>query len=85
MITIKPKIHQKLEVDIVTDDGRDINHILEEICKIAHDRLEASSVDRQELEDKREDGEPEDIINTLESVIDYLEGGFCQILNTLKD
>lgn len=85
MISIKPKIYQKLEVDIVTDDGRDINHILEEICKIAHDRLEASSVDRQELEDKREDVEQEDIINTLESIIDYLEGGFCQILNTLKD
>ena len=85
MISVKPKIHQKLDVDIITDDGRDINHILEEICRIAHDRLEASSVDRQELEDKREDAEPEDIINTLESIIDYLEGGFCQILNTLKD
>ena len=85
MISVKPKIHQKLEVDVVTDDGKDINDILEEICKIAHDHLEASSVDRQELEDKREDAEPEDIINTLESIIDYLEGGFCQILNTLKD
>lgn len=85
MISIEPKIHQKLEVDIVTDDGRDINHILEEICKISHNHLEASSIDRQELEDKREDAEPEDIINTLESIIDYLEGGFYQILNTLKD
>lgn len=85
MITVKPKITQKLEVDIVADDGKDINHILEEICRISHDRLEAASVDRQELEDKREDAEPEDIISTLESIIDYLEGGFCQILNTLKD
>lgn len=85
MITVKPKITQKLEVDIVTDDGKDVNHILEEICRIAHDRLEAASTDRQELEDKREDAEPEDIISTLESIIDYLEGGFCQILNILKD
>ena len=85
MISVKPKIHQKLDVDIVTDDGMDIHNILEEICRIAHDRLEASSVDRQELEDKKEDAELEDIINTLKSIIDYLEGGFCQILNTLKD
>jgi hypothetical protein len=47
--------------------------------------LEAASTDRQELEDKKEDAEPEDIISTLESIIDYLEGGFCQILNILKD
>ena len=27
MITVKPKITQKLEVDIVTDDGKDINGV----------------------------------------------------------
>lgn len=66
-------------------ENNQIQDTLEEICKITHDRLEASVVDRQELEDKKEDAEPEDIINTLESIIDYLEGGFRQILNTLKD
>ena len=73
------------EFEVVSSDNRDINDILNEICRIAHDRLEASSIDRQELEDKKEDAEPEDIINTLESIIEYMEGGFCRILDELKD
>ena len=85
MISIVPKIHQQLDVDIVTSDGRNINDILEEISRVAHERLLAASMDRQELEDKKEDAEPEDIINTLESIIEYLEGGFCRILDELKD
>ena len=78
MITIKPKITQKLEVDIVTDDGKDINDIIEEICEIAHDRLEMSSMFRQEVE---EDGE----IESFETILERMEGGFCRILNLLKD
>lgn len=85
MISIEPKIHQQLDVDIVTSDGRNINNILEEISRVAHERLLMASMDRQELEDKKEDAEPEDIINTLESIIEYMEGGFCRILDELKD
>ena len=85
MISIEPKIRQELDVDIVTSDGRNINDILEEISRVAHERLLMASMDRQELEDKKEDTEPEDIINTLESIIEYLEGGFCRILDELKD
>ena len=85
MISIEPKIHQELDVDIVTSDGRNINDILEEISRVAHERLLMASMDRQELEDKKEDSEPADIINTLESIIEYLEGGFCRILDELKD
>lgn len=85
MISIEPKIRQELDVDIVTSDGRNINDILEEISRVAHERLLMASMDRQELEDKKEDAEPEDIINTLESIIEYLEGGFCRILDELKD
>ena len=85
MISIEPKIRQELDVDIVTSDGRNINDILKEISRVAHERLLMASMDRQELEDKKEDAEPEDIINTLESIIEYLEGGFCRILDELKD
>lgn len=85
MISIEPKIRQELDVDIVTSDGRNINDILEEISWVAHDRLLMASMDRQELEDKKEDSEPEDTINTLESIIEYLESGFCRILDELKD
>lgn len=46
MITVKPKITQKLEVDIITDDGKDINDILKEICEIAHDGLMDASMIR---------------------------------------
>ena len=48
MITVKPNITQKLEVDIVTDDGKDINDILKEICEIAHDGITYASIMRQE-------------------------------------
>ena len=85
MISIEPKIRQELDVDIVTSDGRNINDILEEISRVAHERLLMASMDRQELENIKEDVEPEDIINTLESIIEYLEGGFCRILDELKD
>ena len=85
MISVEPKIHQKIDVDIVTSDGRNINDILEEISRVAHERLLAASMDRQELENIKEDAEPEDIINTLESIIEYMEGGFCRILDELKD
>ena len=85
MNSIEPKIRQELDVDIVTSDGRNINDILKEISRVAHERLLMASMDRQELEDKKEDAEPEDIINTLESIIEYLEGGFCRILDELKD
>lgn len=85
MISIEPKIHQQLDVDIVTSDGRNINDILKEISCVAHERLLMASMDRQELENIKEDAEPEDIINTLESIIEYMEGGFCRILDELKD
>ena len=73
------------EFEVVTSDDRNINDILKEISRVAHERLLAASMDRQDLEDKKEDAEPEDIINTLESIIEYMEGGFCRILDELKD
>lgn len=73
------------EFEVVTSDGSDINDILKEISRIAHERLLMASMDMQELEEKKEDAEPEDIISTLESIIEYMEGGFCRILDELKD
>lgn len=73
------------EFEVVTSDNRDINDILEEISRVAHERLLMSAMDMQELENKKEDAEPEDIINTLESIIEYLEGGFYRILDELKN
>jgi hypothetical protein len=54
MISVESKIHQKIDVDIVTSDGRNINDILEEISRVAHERLLMSSMDRQDLEDIKE-------------------------------
>ena len=73
------------EFEVVSSDGKDVNDILKEISRVAHERLLMASMDRQDLEDKKEDAEPEDIINTLESIIEYMEGGFCRILDELKD
>ena len=69
------------EFEVVTSDDKNINDVLEEISRIAHERLMMASMDRQELEDAK----PEDIINTLEFIIEYMEGGFCRILDELKD
>lgn len=73
------------EFEVVSSDGKDVNDILEEISRIAHERLLMSSMDKQDLEEIKKDAEPEDIINTLESIIEYMEGGFCRILDELKD
>ena len=73
------------EFEVVSSDGRDVNDILEEISRVARERLLMASMDRQDLAEIKENAEPEDIINTLESIIEYMEGGFCRILNELKD
>lgn len=85
MIEVIPKIKQEITIDLETSDGRDVNHVLEEICKISHDRLFMASSTTQDLEEKEEDLEYEDVISSLKSTIETLEGGFCQILNLLRD
>ena len=81
MITIKPKITQKLEVDIVTDDGKDINDILKEISEIAHDGLTDVSMIRQECEDNPSLNNAKNWREECEN----LEGKLCSILDLLKD
>ena len=81
MITVNPKITQKLEVDIVTDDGKDINDILKEICEIAHDGLMDASLIRQECDENPS-------LNTAKNwreECENLEGKLCSILDLLKD
>ena len=81
MISVKPKITQKLEVDIVTDDGKDINDILEQICEIAHDGLIDVSIIRQECDENI-------ALNTAKNwreECENLEGKLCSILDLLKD
>lgn len=81
MITVKPKITQKLEVDIVTDDGKDINDILKEICEIAHDGLMDASLIRQECDENP-------ALNTAKNwreECENLEGILCRILTCLGD
>ena len=82
MITVKPKITQKLEVDIVTEDGKDINDILEQICEIAHDGLMDASMIRLDVEGCGFVTEKcEAYLNALE----ICEGKLCSILDLLKD
>ena len=81
MITVNPKITQKLEVDIVTDDGKDINDILKEICDIAHDGIMDASVIRQECDENP-------ALNTAKNwreECENLEGILCRILDRLGD
>ena len=81
MITVKPKITQKLEVDIVTDDGKDINDILKQICEIAHDGITYASMMRQECDENP-------ALNTAKNwreECENLEGILCIILNYLGE
>ena len=82
MITVKPKITQKLEVDIVTDDGKDINDILEQICEIAHDGLMDASMIRQDVEDC---GFVNERCKAYQNALEICEGKLCSILDLLKD
>lgn len=82
MITVKPKITQKLEVDIVTDDGKDINDILKEICEIAHDGLMDASMIRQEVEGC---GFVTEKCEAYQNALEICEGKLCSILDLLKD
>lgn len=82
MVTVKPDIKQKLEVDIITDDGREINDILEDICTEAHEALTISSMKRQELDGITDIDEK---IKEYENIIFGLEASFCHILNVLND
>lgn len=83
MITIKPKITQKLDVDIVTDDGKDINDILKEICEIAHDGLIETSMIRQDVEGVVDLCTEK--CKAYQNALEICEGKFCSILDLLKD
>lgn len=88
MIDIKPKIKQSIEVSCVTSDGRDVNDIVEDICHISHDALEYSSVARMDLEEliiKNPGMSAKQVQNRYLSIIEYLEGHFCEILEKLGD
>lgn len=82
MITVKPKITQKLEVDIVTDDGKDINDILKEICEIAHDGLMDASMIRQDVAGC---GFVNERCKAYQNALEICEGKLCSILDLLKD
>lgn len=88
MIEIKPKIKMDIETSCVTSDGRDVNDIIEDICSISHDALEYSSVALQDLEEliiKSPGMSAKQIQNRYLSIIEYLEGHFCKILEKLDD
>lgn len=82
MITVKPNITQKLEIDIVTDDGRDINDILKEISEIAHDGITYASMIRQDVEGC---GFVTEKCEAYQNALEICEGKLCSILDLLKD
>ena len=76
------------EFEVVTSDDRNINDIIQELCNISHDAIEYSSVARQDLEEliiKNPGMSVKEIQNRYLSIIEYLEGHFCEILEKLDD
>lgn len=61
------------------------NDTIEFIKYIAHDRLLTySSLEKECIENLIEDGDYEEAINNLRSIIEQLEGGYCRILDKIE-
>lgn len=54
---------------------------IEDVC---HTKLLQHSVDIQELEESREDLNCDELISKLQSIIEYLEGGYHRILDEIE-
>ena len=58
---------------------------IEFVKYIAHDRLLTySSLEKEHLETLIEDGDYEEAIDNLRSIIEQLEGGYCRILDKIE-
>ena len=58
---------------------------IEFVKYIAHDRLLAfSTLEKEHLETLIEDGDYEEAIDNLRSIIEQLEGGYCRILDKIE-
>lgn len=61
------------------------NDTIEFVKYIAHDRLLTySSLEKECIENLIEDGDYEEAINNLRSIIEQLEGGYCRILDKIE-
>jgi hypothetical protein len=60
-------------------------NIIEFAKYIAHDRLlVCSSLEKERIETLIEDGNYEEAISSLQSIIEELEGGYCKILDKIE-
>ena len=58
---------------------------VEFVKHIAHDRLLIySSLEQERIETLIEDGDYEEAISNLRSIIELLEGGYCRILDKIE-
>lgn len=59
--------------------------IIEFVKYITHDRLlVCSSLEKERIETLIEDGDYEEAISSLQSIIEELEGGYCKILDKIE-
>lgn len=59
--------------------------VIEFVKYIAHDRLLTySTLEKEHLETLIEDGDYEEAIDNLRSIIEQLEGGYCRILDKIE-
>ena len=59
--------------------------VIEFVKYIAHDRLLIySSLEKECIENLIEDGDYEEAIRNLRSIIEQLEGGYCRILDKIE-
>lgn len=61
------------------------DNTLEFVKNIAHDRLLIySSLEQERIETLIKCGDYEEVINSLKSIIEQLEGGYCKILDKIE-
>ena len=70
--------------NIIGEDIRKQEELLKFIKNKSHEKLEEASLERDFIERMLEDCEYEEVISTLNSLIESLEGGYCAILNKIE-
>lgn len=72
------------ELDKLISNSHLKDDIIAYVRHQAHEHLIYSSIDKNKIEELIEDCKYEEAISKLQSIIEYLEGGYCVILDKIE-
>lgn len=59
-------------------------NLIDYITQISHTKLIDASIEKEKIDELIEDCQYEEVISKLMSIIECLEGGYCNILNKIE-